>query len=52
MRLLRLINTFAQMPFPAYACAVAVCWQMGYPVELADRLRELVKWERYKMFVR
>jgi hypothetical protein len=50
MRLLRLITTFARMPYPAYACAVVICWQMGYPIELADRVRGLIVWRRQRIF--
>jgi hypothetical protein len=52
MKIRRLVRTFAAMPLPAYNAGTIICRQLGYPVEMADRLRELVKWERYKMFVR
>jgi len=52
MKIRRLVRTFAAMPLPAYNAGTVICRQLGYPVEMADRLRELVKWERYKMFVR
>jgi hypothetical protein len=52
MKIRRLVRTFAAMPLPAYSAGTVICRQLGYPVEMADRLRELVKWERYKMFVR
>ena len=52
MRLRRLVRTFAAMPLPAYNAGTIICRHLGYPYELADRVRELVKWERYKMFVR
>jgi len=52
MKIRRLVRTFAAMPLPAYSAGTVICRHLEYPVEMADRLRELVKWERYKMFVR
>lgn len=51
LRIRRLVRTFAAMPLPAYSAGTVVCRQLGYPIELADRVRELVKWERLKMFI-
>ena len=52
LKIRRLIRTFAATPIPAYNAGTAVCRHLGYPAEMADRIRELVKWERYKMFVK
>ena len=51
MRLRRLVRTFSGLPFPAYGCAVVVCGQMGYPLELVERVRKLIVWEREKMYL-
>lgn len=48
MRLLRLIRTFSKKPTPAYNVGYILCRHLNLPYELADRFRELVKWERYK----
>lgn len=52
LRIRRLVRTLAAMPLPAYNAGSVVCHQLGLPEQMADRMRELVKWERYKMFVR
>ena len=50
MRIRRLVRTFAAMPLPAYNAGTIICRHLGYPTELAERVRALIVWRRQRIF--
>lgn len=48
MTLLRIIRQCALWYEPDYRAAVMVCLKAGYPPELADRIREIIRHEKRK----